>query len=243
MMRYFIAFLLFCAAASCTKDPLSEYPMEKRYWTPEDYDQVIRKIHYTTPDGQRFPEFSNSVTAPVIKKLVDHQNFLVVLEDEKLGLSHRSNVAQQFFDEYKDLVDAYYKTNREDKFVYGDELIASHKFGLELQIHYFKLGNESIKQEADDPDSKSTLSTLRSNEETIFKNFNNYLDFVNKESYFTDDQLKSYSDGIDLYFQRLYSAFPDANRAINLKKAQLMYEKSENEQVQLALKKLISNIQ
>lgn len=241
MVRAIVTLILFATSAlfSCKEGIEDKFPMEKRYWRTEDYDQAIRKIKYTTADGERFPEFSNPETQAVIKKLVDHDNFLVVLTDENLGLSHRNKVAGDFFTEYKDLVNAYNKTDRQDKFLYGMELIEILKFGLDLQLYYFKLGNDNIQKEADDPEAASVMRVIKSNEETVFKNFTVYLDFVNNESSFTEEQVKSFSEGINTYFPKLYKFFPNGDRKIIRNKAELMLKKAQDESLKQSLSSLL----
>ncbi|MEN8248492.1 MAG: hypothetical protein ABFS32_06135 [Bacteroidota bacterium] len=216
--------------------------MEKRYWTPTEYDDVIRKIHFGTPDGERFPEFRNPETAPVIKKLVDHQNFLVILSDDQLGINHRSEVADEFFKEYRDLVDAYYLTDRQDKFVYGMELIEILKFGLDLQLYYFEIGNTNIIKSADDPENADIQRTIRSNENAIVGNFNQYLDLVNKETSLNDEELSAFAEGIDVYFPKLFEKYPEANFEKTRNKAELMLKKAKNESVTASLKKILNQL-
>lgn len=74
------------------------------------------------------------------------------------------------------------------------ELTEIMKFGLELQLHYFKLGNDKVIQEADNPNSAEGKRIVSSNEKTIFGNFNNYLDLVNKSNGFSEEELKAYSE-------------------------------------------------
>ncbi|MBV6643910.1 MAG: hypothetical protein KI790_00585 [Cyclobacteriaceae bacterium] len=225
---------------SCSDDSNSRYPMQKRYWNTQDYDQVIRQIKYHNPKEERYPEFSNPKTAPVIQKLVDVQNFLVVLTDDQLGVNHRSKQATDFFEEYKQLSNAYYVIDRQDNFVYGEELIAIMKFGLELQLHYFKLGNDDILKDADDPNAPEIQRLVKSNERTITKNFNRYLDFVNKETGLDEKTLRSYCDGISVYFNKLYSNFSNADPQITIKKAELMLNKTKNDSVRDSLTELLS---
>jgi len=241
-MTKYILFLLFSISILTSCNDQSEYPMDKRYWTPTEYDNVIRYIAFVKPKEKRHPEFSNPETAPVIKKLTDTQNFLVILTDEELGISHRSNMATKFFEEYRALSDAYYLTDRQDKFVYGKELIEIQKFGLELQLHYFKLGNENIKDNVDDPESRETKRLISSNVKTIYKNYNNYLDFVNMEDAFNEEELKSFSEGIRIYFDKLFKTFPSGNLEITKNKAELMLKKSLNKDVQRELENLLQKI-
>ncbi len=228
---------------SCSSSYDSRFPMEKRFWTPEDYDEVTLQIQYYTPEGQRFPEISNPETEHIFRKMIDRQNFLVVLEDDQLGVKHKNAVAGKFFDEYRDMVKIYYQTDRQDKFVYGMELIELLKFGLELQLHYFRLGNEEILMEADDPKASRIRSIINSNEDTAFGNFNNYLDLVNNESAFDESELNSFVIGIDSYFPRLFETFPNGNLNITKKKTDLMLKKVKSPSVQNSLQNLLSLIE
>ncbi|MEM6525157.1 MAG: hypothetical protein AAF693_15245 [Bacteroidota bacterium] len=214
--------------------------MEKRFWTAEDYDKVIREIHFNTPEGQTFPEIDDPETSDIFRKLIDTENFKAVLTDSELGVQHRSKVAEDFFQEYRDLVDAYQVIDRKDFYVYDKELIEIMKFGLELQILYFDLGNKNIINNADDPESTSIKDLLRSNENVIFKNFNNYLEFVNKENSFSLDAIQSFKSGIDVYFPQLITTFPKGQKSIIKNKAELMLKKSQNGEVQKSLHNLIS---
>lgn len=243
MNSYKILIPLLVILLGCGNNPNSRFPMEKRFWTPEDYDEVTLQIQYYTPEGERFPELKNPVTSPVFKKMIDRQNFLVVLDDEQLGVRHRNEVASEFFNEYRDLVRIYYSTDRQDKYVYGAELIEILKFGLELQIHYFKLGNEAIISEADDPNASNIRYLVSSNEDTAIKNYNSFLDLVNNESSFNETEIESFAEGIDTYFPKLFEVFPKGNLNITKKKAELMLKKAENERVRKSLDDLLSLIQ
>lgn len=234
-----LLFILCAFLIACGGGIQSEFPIEKRHWNAKDYDNAIRTILYGLPDDQKYPEFKNPETSPIVKKLTDKQNFLVVLTDDQLGLNHRSKVAGDFFTEYRELAEAYYVTDRQDKFVYGMELIEIMQFGLELQLHYFKLGNDKILKEADNPNSAEVKRVISSNEGTVFENFNNYLDLVNKSNGFSEEELKILSEGIDTYFTKLFHTFPNGNRSIIEKKANLMLKKTENGAIKGALEKLI----
>lgn len=236
-IKTFLSITIISLALGCNNE--SRFPMEKRYWTVEDYDDVIREIDYNTPKDERLPEFANSETSAVITKLIDTENFKVILNDEELGLNHRSNVSEKFFMEYKDLANAYNVLDRKDNFIYGPELIEILKFGLELQLVYFELGNRNIKSTVDDPNASEVRELIRSNEKVIFANFNNYLDFVNKENSFSPEVLSDYAEGIDIYFSKLYETFPKGNKRIILKKAELMLKKSQHSDVKKSLEKLI----
>ncbi|SMD35069.1 hypothetical protein SAMN04488029_2323 [Reichenbachiella faecimaris] len=242
-MKHKIAlFILFSFMLSCGNGVESRFPMEKRFWNPEDYKEVYREIRFNTPEGERYPELKNPDTAPVFKKLIDRQNYMAVLNDEQLGLSHRNEIASNFFDEFRSYSDVYYSTNRQDKFVYGMELVELYKFGLDLQVYYFKLGNENILKESDDPNSSNTRRVIKSNETTLLKNYNNYLDYVNKEDGFSEQEIKAFCEGIDTAFPKLFETFPNSNLNITKKKAELMLNKTKNDLVKSSLEQLLNSI-
>jgi hypothetical protein len=216
--------------------------MEKPYWDQEDYDNVIREIEFRTPEGERFPTFNDPETSPVINKLISRENVAIVVEDETLGLRHRAQFAQDMFDEYRDLARLYHVMDREDKFVYDLELVEIQKFGLYLEVYYFKLGNDQIIQESDTPDDPSVQHLVKSNEQIIVKNFNNYLDFVNQEKSFSEESLDRYVAGIKESYDRLLEAFPDADYAPAIEKAQAMEKKALNAGLKSSLNNLIDRL-
>lgn len=216
----------------------NKYPMDKRYWDPEDYRNVYWEIRKTS-EGQQYPRFSDPETSTVIKKLVDHTNYEVVLTDSELGLNHKAEVAQVFFEKYKDLVDLYRGMDRQDLYVYPEELIMVENWGLGLQLLYFKLGNDRIKQQSDNPNDASVINLLRSNERTILKNFNGYLDNINREKSFSSFA-SNLSEGINIYFTKLPEIFPEADYKITIEKAESMLTKTQIKENKEALTNLVS---
>lgn len=220
----------------------SRFPTEKRFWTPDDYREAIWQIQYRTPKGEEYPRFSNSETSIVIQKLVDPQNYEVVLDDTELGLNHRNEVAQAFFDQYKELQKAYRVMDIQDKYVYAQELIEIEKFGLGLQIKYFRLGNDRIIEQSDAPESARTKEILTSNEQTLIKNFTIYLDDIGDERYFSS-HAPLLAEGISIHFFKLIETYPNANYGAMLSKANLILKKVQSEELKLALTSLISKLE
>ena len=133
------------------------YPIENKYWTVEDYEEVIREIKFGVDSREgNIPTFNDPETKIVMEKLTDQENFKVVLEDKELGLKHRNEMAQGFFDAWNSMNDIYSVRDKTDKFIYENEMIAIYNFGLGLQLNYFKLGNEEILTDSDDPSSSNT---------------------------------------------------------------------------------------
>ena len=223
----------------CSKE--SRFPVDKRYWDSKDYDDVILKISYGTPDGEEYPRFSNPETSIVIQKLLDAENYKVIIEDSELGLNYRNEEAQKFFNHYRDLVKTYSVMDVQDKFVYAEELMEIFKFGLELQIVYFKLGNDRILAQADSPDSEKIQDIIKSNETTVVKNFNVFLDQVNNERAY-GEYASLLAGGINENFPKLIKSFPNANYSSMKAKAELMLKKAQNEELKAALVSLIEQL-
>lgn len=234
-----VNFLIFCIAiSSCDQ----RFPVDKRYWTPEDYENVIFEIEYRTPEGEEYPRLSNPETLVVIRKLLDAENYRVILDDTELGLNFKNDMSQEFFDHYKDLSKVYSKMDIQDKYIYPEELVEIEKFGLGLQIQYFNLGNERIKIESDSPESAATQGVLRRNEQTIIKNFNLYLDHIKDERYFSS-YASSLADGINTQFFKLIETFPEANYDVMLNKTSAMSSKTQVPEIKTALANLVAKLE
>jgi hypothetical protein len=215
--------------------------MERPYWDPEDYNKVMFEIRASQVHGNKHPMLSDPETAPVFYKLVDRDNITVVGDDSALGVKFKSDYMSEMFVKYRELATLYLGMDREDHYVYDNELVEILKFGMFLQVYYFRLGNEHILTEADSPESVNTL--LKSNETVIINNFNNYLDFVNQERSFSAEALATYVAGIDEGFGFLLKTFPDANYSANLTKAKAMEQKASSAELKAALSRLISKLQ
>lgn len=220
-----------------------KFPIDKRYWTPDDYVSIIRTLKYGYKSDDKLPTFNNPETRIVVEKLTDQQNFKIVLTDTELGLSYKNEVATSFFDRWRDMNGIYDAVDRKDKYIYEKEMLAVWHFGLKLQLYYFKLGNDKIIQESDDPESNATKRNVLSNANTLIKNYTIYLDEINHEKYYSESGLDSYAKGIDLYFEELVELYPNANYENMLRKIDLMAKKSNSEKVKSSLNNLKKNIE
>ena len=220
----------------------NRFPMDKRYWTPEEYQNAIFQIEYHTPEGEEFPRLSNPETAPIFRKLVDAENYKVVLEDSELGLNFKNEMSDGFFAQYRNLSNLYRVMDKQDKYVYPDELIEIDKFGLGLQILYFSLGNERIKKESDSPEAPATIQVLSSNQQTIIKNFNVYLDHIGDEGRF-GSSVSLLAEGITTHFYKLIETFPDGNYSTMASKARAMMEKTQVAELKTVLGELLARIE
>lgn len=240
-IKYFLLAFVCLTLTSC-KTEKHEFPLDKRYWDINDYHNAILELRFGYEDDEKKPTFDNPEKRMVVQKLTDEQNFKIILNDKELGLKHRNNVATEFFKHWKDMHDIYQATDRKDQYLYGTEMLAVWQYGLSLQLVYFQLGNDQIKESADDPNASSVKSTINSNIETLISNYTIYLDEINNENAFTEEGKTKYTKGINTYFLKLIALYPDANYNGMKKKAELMLKKSQSNKIKSSLKKLIELI-
>jgi len=136
----------------------------------------------------------------------------------------------------------YNALDRKDQYLYDKEMLAVWHFGLGLQLKYFKLGNDQIKENADDPNSSRVKNNINSNVSTLIKNYLIYLDEINNEKAFTEEGKIKLANGIDKYFPALIELYPNANYSGMQNKAELMLKKAESDKIKSSLKKLIELI-
>lgn len=239
--KYFLLAIICLTLTNCNTEE-HEFPVDKRYWTTEDYDNVIRELRFGYEPDETLPTFDNPKDRIIVEKLTDHQNYKIVLEDKELGLKHRNDVATTFFNKYKDMSRIYTARDRKDKYLYDMEMLAVEQFGLGLQLRYFKLGNDQILEDADDPNSSRVLSNTNSNVNTLIKNYLLYIDEINNEDAFSEAGKSKLAEGIDTYFTELINLYPNSNYRALERKAELMLKKSESEEIKSALTKLIELI-
>lgn len=219
-----------------------EFPLDKRYWDLNDYDKVVLELNYGYEADEKLPTFNDPQTRIIVEKLTDQQNFNIVLDDNELGIKHRNEVAEKFFSEWKDMNNIYDALDRKDQYLYDKEMLAVWHFGLGLQLKYFKLGNDQIKENADDPNSLRVKNNINSNVSTLIKNYLIYLDEINNEKAFTEDGKTKLANGIDKYFSALIELYPGANYSRMKNKAELMLKKAESDKIKSSLNKLIELI-
>lgn len=219
-----------------------KFPLDKRYWDLNDYDDAVLELNYGYEADEKLPTFDDPQTRIIVEKLTDQQNFNIVLDDNELGLKHRNNVAEKFFNEWKNMNNIYDALDRKDQYLYDKEMLAVWHFGLELQLKYFKLGNDQIKENADDPNSSRVKNNINSNIKTLINNYLIYLDEINNEKAFTESGKDKLADGIDKYFPALIELYPNANYSGMKNKAELMLKKAESDKIKASLNNLIKLI-
>ena len=215
-----------------------KFPLEKRFWDTNDYKSVTLELNYGYEDDEKLPSFDDPSTRMIVEKLTDHENYAIVLEDEELGVKHRSGVAEEFFQQWKDMQDIYRARDRQDKYLYDKEMLAVWQFGLGLQLRYFKLGNDDILASSDDPNSDMTKTRVNRNIKTLISNFNIYLDEINNENAFSNEGKNLLVEGIDKHFTALVELYPNADFGQLERKVNLMLEKSDSESIKESLRKL-----
>lgn len=235
-IKYIFLSLLCIVILSCNEKEKHSFPTEKRYWDAADYRVANLELNYGYDVDEKLPSFDDPATRIILEKLVDHENYKIVLDDKELGLKHKNRVAEKFFLQWKDMTNIYRAMDRKDNYLYDKEQLAVYEFGLGLQLRYFKLGNDAIIESADDPSSVSF--NIDNNIQTLLDNFSNYLDKINEEKSYSEEGKKMISRGIDKYFTDLVELYPNANYNKMVKKIDLLNAKSKSPEIKSSLTKL-----
>lgn len=233
-----ILLIFICIVFVNCKEEEHSFPLDKRYWTIQDYKDATLELNFGYESDEMLPNFKDPETRAIVEKLTDHQNYLVVLDDNELGLKHRNQVAEKFFKVCKDMTDIYQARDLKDNYRYEQEMLAVEHFGLGLQLKYFKLGNDEIISSADDPESATVKRNVNSNVATLTDNFILYLDEINNEDSFSDEGQALLAKGIDTYFTQLIELYPNANYKVLERKAELLEKKSQS----AVIKKSLTNL-
>jgi len=236
--KFLISILVLSLFLNC-KSEISKFPVEKRFWTVEDYESVIKTLKYGLKPDENLPTFNNPETRIVVEKLTDEKNYSVVLDDKELGLKYKNKVASNFFRVWKDMHTIYDKLDKTDKYIYEKEMLKVWYFGLGLQIKYFDLGNQEILKNSDGTDSFYTNSSITSNHNTIINNFNIYLDEANNLDYYSDEGVILFNKGLKTYFKKLIDSIPEANFNNMVKKINSLSKKVESETTKNALNDIL----
>lgn len=223
-------------ATSCKTE--NKFPTEKKYWDTDDYDNVVRELRFGTKPDEKLPTFDDAETKIIVEKLTDQENFKVVLDDKELGLKHKNEIGEKFFKIWQDMSEIYSAIDRKDIYVYEKERIEVFNFGLALQLRYFKLGNDEIKQKSDDPNASNVSETVNSNVNTLIGNYMFYLDEINNEKSYSNLGLDLIAEGIDKYFADLVNLYPNSYYDNLKEKIVLLSNKTKSENIKNSLLKL-----
>lgn len=231
----FVLSILFFATSCKTEN---KFPTEKKYWDTDDYDNVVRELRFGTKSDEKLPTFDDAETKIIVEKLTDQENFKVVLDDKELGLKHKNEIGEKFFKIWQDMSEIYSQIDRKDIYVYEKERIEVFNFGLALQLRYFKLGNDEIKQKSDDPNAVNVSETVNSNVNTLIGNYMFYLDEINNEKSYSNVGLDLIAEGIDKYFAELVNLYPNSYYDNLKEKIVLLSNKTKSENIKNSLLKL-----
>jgi hypothetical protein len=238
ILGYMIASLLFFTCCNSSEGS-PDFPMDKKYWTADDYHTVNGTLFTLNYDKSELPNLDDPQTAAVFNKLVDTANISVVANDDQLGITYRGEFLKSMFQEYKDLVPKYSSLDKQDHYEYPREYVGILKFGLYLQVPYIQVGNEKILKESTNPDDEETKSVISSNKQVLIKNYNLYLDQINYEDRFNEKSLSEYSQGIEEYFPKLITQIlPDGDYSETLELVQNLLKKAKNTAVVQELQKI-----
>jgi len=234
--------LMVLLLSGCGSEDLSDkFRLNKKYWDLADYDSAIRNIRYGNKNEKK-PCYAVAEKAPIFRKLVDKNNLSVIIEDDQLGINHRAEFTSRMFKHCQAMEEIYGDVDREDRFIYPVEFVDVLKFGLYLQLHYFDLGNEAIRESADDVEASNVKNVLRSNESTLVGNYCIYLGYIKQEKSLSQEALDNYIDGINEYFPQIIAKFPNANYSEMTRKITAMLKKTESEKVKTNLNDLQTKI-
>jgi hypothetical protein len=165
------------------------------------------------------------------------QRYKVILEDPELGVRFKSEASEKFFEYYGDLLEVYSVMDRQDKFVYAEELAEIMNFGLGVQQLHFRLGNELIRTESDSQENKRII---KENEQTLVNNHTLFLSNIIESRFGT--ATGRFAEGISLHFTTLIEQFPGANYSAMRNKAAAMQEKIESTVLKSALAGLVEKL-
>jgi hypothetical protein len=238
-----ILFLLSTAILfGCGSKLPESYHMDKKYWDTNDYEEAINYIKYSLPKEEGYPRLSDPKTAPIFIKLTDKKNVSIVLEDTQLGLKHKSEVAKEFFNIAKEILDIYKDVDNQDKFVYPMELVKSIEFFLHTQLLYFKVGNDAIIKDAINPNDPEVQQVISSNEQTVVNNFNIHIEFLTNEDAFNGEAINEYASIIDVYYDKLLKEFPKADYTSIKTTSSAICAKVKSAKLKKSLENLIEKI-
>lgn len=220
----------------CNSNKVSDdFHMEKKFWDVADYEAAISGIQFHTAKEEKFPNYSDPLKAPIFAKMVDINNLSVVLEDTTLGASHREKFSQKMFDHIRNIENIYEVVDRQDKFIYPMELVELYRFNFQLQLYYFKVGNEEMIKNAVDPNDANTRDIAKRNEQTAVNNYEIYISELRREDSYSTDALTRYAEVINEYYPKLIAEFPNANYSEMVEKINTIEKKLKSEEIKKAL--------
>ncbi len=211
--------------------------LKKDYWTPSEYLTILYYIAHSE-SVEDYPNFDNPDNVATIRKLLDTENFKVILEDEKLSLKERCDAGQEFFERSNKMI-VLYEITKDDKFTYDEEFAEILYFSGLVWIAEIKTMNAYIAERTDIKSSEEIASAIQSNEKTCLRNFRTYLKYTRDEHKFGKAALKKYIQGINDHFPEAINTFPGADYELTSRVAFNMLIIAEDRDLKDAISRLI----
>ncbi|SNR16416.1 hypothetical protein [Tenacibaculum jejuense] len=226
---------------SCSTEK-HNFPVNKEYWDVNDYDKVIFDLRYTYEGNETKPTFDNPEQRIVLEKLINPENYKKFLDDAKLDLNQKNQIASEFLSQWKDMNQIYNVTNTNNRYLYGKEMLEIWQFGLGLQLAAFDLKFDQVLANSKNVEDKELDDKIKPSIKKLIINYDDYLNLAAKENSFFEKEKETYARGIDKYFKELIQVYPDADYDRLLKKAMVMLERAESTTIKKPLKNLIALI-
>ncbi len=239
--KLLLLFILTTPLFNCTGRS-HEFPVEKQYWDINDYNLVIRELRYGYQDSETKPTLDNLETGVVVRKLIDKQNYTVILNDSTINLRERNKFAHDFFDQWKNMTGIYNEKDANDKYVYGKELLSVWHFGLQFHMDYFTVGDNAIRTFSANANNEKVINRINYNMNELVKNFSNYMDLIRDEDAFYENEKEFFIKGIDTYFTELIMQHPEADYTRVEKKANTVLKKTKSKEIKTSLTALLESI-
>jgi hypothetical protein len=239
--KILLLFIIPISIFNCTTNK-HDFPIEKQYWDINDYDKAILDLRFGYLNNEPKPTFDNIEKRVIVEKLLDKQNYKIILDDTTINLRERNKFAHDFFDQWKEMTSIYDEKDANDKYVYGKELLAVWHFGLEFHMQYFTIGNNAIHTFSANSNNEKVINRVNHNMNELVKNFSNYMNLIKNEDAFYENEKEFFIKGIDTYFTQLIMKLPEANYDRIEKKATSVLKKIESKEIKTSLESLLETI-
>ncbi|MFY7672308.1 hypothetical protein ACOSP6_14580 [Tenacibaculum sp. MEBiC06402] len=236
-----LLFITTFSILSCTTNN-HNYPIEKEYWDINDYDKAILDLRFGYQANEPKPTLDNPEKRIIVEKLIDKQNYKIILDDSTINLRERNKFAHDFFDQWREMTSIYNEKGADNKYIYGKELLAVWHFGLEFHMEYFTIGNNAIHTFSANANNEKVINRVNHNMNELVKNFSNYMDLIKEEDAFYENEKEFFIKGIDTYFTKLIMKLPEANYERIEKKATSVLKKIKSKEIRASLESLIETI-
>ena len=239
--KVLLLFITFISIFNCTTNK-HDFPLEKQYWDIKDYDKAILDLRFGYLNNEPKPTFDNPEKRIIVEKLLDKQNYKVILDDTTINLKERNKFAHDFFDQWKEMTSIYEEKDANNKYIYGKELLAVWHFGLEFHMEYFTIGNNAIYTFSANPNGDKVINRINENMTELVKNFSKYMNLIKDEDAFYENEKEFFIKGIDTYFTKLIMQHPEADYKRVEEKVNTVLKKIESKEIRNSLDSLLETI-